>query len=95
MERETVNDIRRIAETCGLTFSTYSPGDGATRYRFFEMDDAGGTDYFGGSHPLGTTLGVKESMIWLRGYNACQMLMRYGTSALGWQTLGQNIDVEA
>lgn len=78
MERETIKDVRRIVEACGLAFDTWSPGDGMTRYRFFLKDDPGGVDYFGGSHPLWTALGVKESMIWLRGFNACRIAARGG-----------------
>lgn len=72
MARETVNDVRRITEMCGLRFATWSPGDGFTRYRFFRGNDP--SDYFGPSNGIGTCLGVKESMIWLRGYHAAQLV---------------------
>lgn len=42
-----------------------------TRYRFFPGDDQ--SDYFGPSNGIGTCLGVKESMTWLRGYRAAQL----------------------
>ena len=70
-ERETIADVRRLSDTCGIAYATWRPG-GGVRYRFF-AGDAGGTDYFGGSHPLGTSLGAKAAMEWLRGYRAAQL----------------------
>ena len=48
----------------GYSVDTYSPGDGVTRYRFF---DKPGQDYFGGSHPLYTALGYKEAYTFAQG----------------------------
>lgn len=43
----------------------YRPGDGVTRYRFFDKP----LDYFAGSG-LATVLGAKEAMAWLDGFEA-------------------------
>lgn len=64
------------AEDAGLTFSTWSPGDGMTRYRFFD-DTALNSDYFGGE-PVQTCLGLREAEVWLRGYVAGKHAGRRG-----------------
>ena len=43
--------------------ATYSPGDGVTRYRFFEKP----SDYFGPENGTYTALGLKEATIYARG----------------------------
>ncbi len=70
MTRETIKDVRRLAETNGLVVATWSPGDG-TRYRFFPADSPS-TDYDSGSG-LGTTMGAHDAMEWLRGYRAATL----------------------
>lgn len=61
----TRKDIMRRAEHLGLNVSTWSPGDGATRYRFSRLD----WDYFalGGNNSF-TALGVKEADAMLDAY---------------------------
>ena len=85
MERITKQDVKRLAETNGIHFATWSPGDGTTRYRFMvHREDCpakpqsevvaerycGCLDYFGASNVLGTCLGAKEAYTWLQGYRA-------------------------
>jgi len=61
----TRKDILRRAEYLGLHVTTYSPGDGVTRYRFSRED----LDYFalGGNNSF-TALGVKEADAMLDAY---------------------------
>ena len=63
--RRTRKDIRRRAEMLGLHVTTWSPGDGATRYRFSRLD----LDYFalGGNNSF-TALGVAEADAMLDAY---------------------------
>ena len=63
----TEKDVSEYAERAGVFFSTWSPGDGVTRYRFFKTY----TDYFAGDG-MYTALGARESICWLRGYIACR-----------------------
>lgn len=51
------------AEQQGLWVATYSPGDGVTRYRFF---DKPGNDYFGPGSGVCTELGLKRAHRFLR-----------------------------
>ena len=56
----------------GLRVTTYSPGDGVTRYRFHYGEEH--PDYFASPHPVGTVLGAKNAMAFIdaftAGYNA-------------------------
>lgn len=66
------------AEDAGLTFDTWSPGDGMTRYRFFD-GTARDSDYFGGhGDEVQTCLGLREAEVWLRGYVAGKHAGRRG-----------------
>ena len=65
---DTKTRLREVAEQNRLHVAEWSPGDGATRYRFILSSDT--PDYHGASHPLYTALGLKESWSWLRGYMA-------------------------
>ena len=49
----------------GLYVSTWSPGDGVTRYRFF---DKPGNGYFGPGDGLFTALGRREAMGFVAGW---------------------------
>jgi hypothetical protein len=53
-------------ERAGLKVDTYSPGDGATRYRFFLANDPQGADYFGGRGVF-TALGLREAFAFVNG----------------------------
>ena len=63
--KRTRKDIMRRAEMLGLNVTTWSPGDGATRYRFSRLDH----DYFalGGNNSF-TALGVAEADAMLGAY---------------------------
>lgn len=63
MANLTRTQLEYAARDVGLTVSTWSPGDGMTRYRF--SDD--GQDYFA-CQPLYTALGIAEAVTWFRGY---------------------------
>lgn len=56
------------AEAAGLIVRTWSPGDGVTRYRFFE-DRPGRErqDYFGPENGIYTALGLAEAWTFVRG----------------------------
>ena len=53
----------------GLSIDSYSPGDGVTRYRFFDFpeDSERATDYFAG-YGIFTALGWKEAITFATGY---------------------------
>lgn len=59
------SSVESLAREVGLFVSTWSPGDGATRYRFFGKE----MDYFAGDG-LKTVLGRKDALLWLSGYRA-------------------------
>lgn len=58
-------DIEDRARQLGIHVSTWSPGDGVTRYRFFR----GTADYFG-DYAIYTALGAKEARVFLAGFAA-------------------------
>lgn len=66
--------LEQAAESVGLYVRTYSPGDGVTRYRFFEKKDlqAGEvpSSYFGPRSGIYTALGYKEATVYLAGRGA-------------------------
>jgi hypothetical protein len=59
--------LAESARRLGLTVSEWSPGDGVTRYRFF---DKPGNSYFGPDTGIYTALGISEAETFLAGYNA-------------------------
>lgn len=59
--------IEEMARYVGLIFRTWSPGDGVTRYRFF---DGPADNYFAEEDGLWTARGAKEAEVWLRGFTA-------------------------
>ncbi len=61
----TPNELKVFTSELGLTVSTYSPGDGMTRYRF----STDGLDYFA-CRPIYTAYGLKEAVTFFRGYAA-------------------------
>lgn len=73
VNRVTIKDVKRLSEATGVVMTTWSPGDGMTRYRFVKATEF--PDYLGssGSDVLGTCLGAKEAYAWLQGYRACQL----------------------
>lgn len=57
-----LQELQDYAKTMGLHVATYSPGDGVTRYRFFDNPGPGQT-YFGpasGMHTAWAQEGVNE-----------------------------------
>lgn len=57
-----------VAGRAGLEYRTYSPGDGQTRYKFFEAGKAPG-DYFGGNG-VHTALGRAKAIAFAEEYEA-------------------------
>ena len=60
--------LERLSAACekvGLYVTTYSPGDGTTRYRFSEQEG----DYFA-VRPEFTALGYREAYVFARGRGA-------------------------
>jgi hypothetical protein len=53
-----MSELQVAARDQGLYVATYSPGDGVTRYRFF---DKPGNDYFGPQNGICTVLGLKAA----------------------------------
>jgi len=54
-----------LAKDAGLNVATHSPGDGATRYRFFK--GLRPVSFFS-DRGLYTALGISEAETWLAGY---------------------------
>ena len=54
--------VQEFAKVMGLHVSTWSPGDGVTRYRFHRTNE----DYNSGNE-VQTVLGRKAAMLFLRG----------------------------
>jgi hypothetical protein len=73
-DKDRLNRFAARVALAGLAYSTYSPGDGITRYRFFPAPKAGecAPDYFSG-YSLGFTRGISNAEIWLDGYEAAQV----------------------
>ena len=72
MSARNQRDTRRAnlddsAARCGLFVRTYSPGDGATRYRFF-TDPA--NTYFGPGNGIATVLGISAAEAFVGAYAA-------------------------
>ena len=62
-------EMEQYAESLGLTMRTWSPGDGTTRYRFFDKPGPGQT-YFGPASGMHTALGLKQAWDFLYSYAA-------------------------
>jgi hypothetical protein len=61
-------ELEQDAARAGLEVHTYSPGDGTTRYRFFEIVPGLRQDYFGPRNGITTALGLKEAEAFIAGY---------------------------
>jgi len=57
--------MNAVLKHCNLDVFTYSPGDGATRYKFARKGLY--QDYFA-CEPRCQAIGFKEAMTWLYGY---------------------------
>lgn len=64
-----MEELQSYAKDVGLHVATWSPGDGATRYRFFDKPGPGQT-YFGPANGIYTALGLKDAWNYLYGYGA-------------------------
>lgn len=64
-KKTRLEELREACEEAGFYLTTYSPGDGVTRYRFFSKP----TDYFGGFGDY-TALGYKEACAYAMGRGA-------------------------
>lgn len=66
----TKNTVRELAQSLGLEVTTYSPGDGMTRYRFYIPREDGISRDFqqGGAAQLSTCLGASKAAEWLNGF---------------------------
>jgi hypothetical protein len=62
-----LEELRQTAKERGLYVSTWSPGDGVTRYRFF---DRPGNSYHGPDNGVCTELGLKNAYRFLH-YGTC------------------------
>ena len=64
-----LQELQDYAKGAGLLVATWSPGDGTTRYRFFDKPGQGQT-YFGPASGIHTALGLKDAWTFLYGYGA-------------------------
>lgn len=63
-KKTRVQELQDYAKEMGLHVATWSPGDGTTRYRFF---DKPGNTYFGPGSGIYTALGSKDAWNYLYG----------------------------
>jgi len=61
-------ELERAAEEVGLTVKTWSPGDGVTRYRFFNDALRHKQSYFGPGNGVYTALGYSDASTFVTGY---------------------------
>jgi hypothetical protein len=68
-KKTRLEELQDYAKEVGVTVRTWSPGDGVTRYRFFDKPGPGQT-YFGPASGMYTALGLKDAWNYLYGYGA-------------------------
>ena len=68
-KKTRLQELQDYAKGVGLLVATYSPGDGATRYRFFDKPGPSQT-YFGPSSGMHTAIGMKDAWNFLYSYSA-------------------------
>ena len=66
-KKTRLQELEEYARSSGLWVATYSPGDGTTRYRFF---DKAGNSYFGPQSGIHTALGIKNAWNFAYAYAA-------------------------
>ena len=66
-KKTRLEELQEYAKGVGLTVHTWSPGDGVTRYRFFDRPGPGQT-YFGPASATYTALGLKEAWNYVYGF---------------------------
>lgn len=64
-----LQELQDYAKSVKLHVATYSPGDGTTRYRFFDKPGPSQT-YFGPSSGIHTALGLKDAWNFVYAYGA-------------------------
>jgi hypothetical protein len=65
-KKTRLDELRAYAKDLGITVHTWSPGDGTTRYRFFDKPGEH-QSYFGPSMAMYTALGRKDAWNYLYG----------------------------
>lgn len=68
-KKTRLQELQDYAKSVGLTVATYSPGDGTTRYRFFDKPGPSQT-YFGPASGMHTALGIKNAWNFVYSYGA-------------------------
>lgn len=62
-----LQELEIHAKAAGLSVHTWSPGDGVTRYRFFDLPESEHQSYFGPASGRYTALGLKEAWAFVSG----------------------------
>jgi len=70
-KKTRLEELEEYAQSVGLKVATWSPGDGTTRYRFFDKPGPHQT-YFGPASGMHTALGLKHAWDFLYSYGAGQ-----------------------
>lgn len=78
-KKTRLEELQEYARGVGLTVRTWSPGDGVTRYRFFDRPGPGQT-YFGPASATYTALGLKDAWNYAYGYGGGSGASRSGGS---------------
>lgn len=70
-KKTRLQELEEYAKSVGLLVTTYSPGDGVTRYRFFEKKKVpADQSYFGPASGMRTVLGIKAAWDFAYAYAA-------------------------
>ena len=70
-KKTRLQELDEFAKNVGLLVTTYSPGDGQTRYRFFERAKVPEhQSYFGPASGIKTVLGLKNAWEFAYAYAA-------------------------
>jgi hypothetical protein len=70
-KKTRLEELEEYAKSIGLLVKTYSPGDGQTRYRFFEKKRVpADQSYFGPASGMSTVLGLKKAWDFVYAYSA-------------------------
>lgn len=64
MNKTKIEQLVELGKGAGFYVASYSPGDGVTRYRFFDCEEP--CDYFEG-YGCCTKLGFKEALAYAQG----------------------------
>jgi hypothetical protein len=70
-KKTRLEELEEYAKGVGLLVKTYGPGDGVTRYRFFEKKKVpADQSYFGPANGIHTALGLKKAWDFAYAYAA-------------------------